>query len=105
MIGVNHHRVFCGLEWSHGSLRVYAISLLHRRQDLRVIGGLTAGTNLVVAAFGPHLRRGGEVDLEVGLGQDNGADVPPHQHHLAAQADLALALLEGLTHPRHRRYG
>src|SRR5262249_22514504 len=55
----------------------------------------------------PHLGVGLEVDLHLGPGRDDGADVPPLDHDVALGAELALALAHHLTHfwmPRDHRH-
>ena len=66
-------------------MRVDVVALLHVLQDLIEVGGHPLGLEFVEAALGANLCRGGDEDLQFGIGKDGGADV-------AAVHDDALVL-------------
>ena len=56
-------------------MRVDVVALLDVLQYVGVVGLHALGLQLVVAALGTHLGRGGDEDLQFGVGEDDGAYV------------------------------
>ena len=52
---------------------------------------------------GALLGRRIQIDLHVGVGKDDGADVPSLHHHAARDAQRALAVDQHFAHARHAR--
>ena len=85
------------------------------RDVIGLVAELEVGREGVRADLGPlglpaqsaNARVGLEIDLHLGLGGDDGADVPAFDHDVAIGAELALALAHHLAHlgvPRDHRH-
>ena len=88
-----------------------AVALRERRARREAeVGGERVRADLgplCLSALCAHPRVGLEVDLHLGLGGDDGADVPPFDHGVAIGAELPLAVTIDLAHlgvPRDHRH-
>ena len=72
---------------------VDVVALLHILKDILLVGLHTLGLELIVTALGTHLGRGGDKNLELGIGEDGGAYVAA-VHHDALVAAHSLLLLD-----------
>ena len=96
-------------ERRHRARGVALVAFGERGGDFGELGALRARVRRIRgAAAGPLLRRRIQVDLHVGVGEDDRPDVAPFHHHAAALAGRALARDEHAAHgrvPRHRGGG
>ena len=77
---------------------VNVVALLHVTQNLVVVGLHALALQLIVAALGTYLGRGGDKDLQFSIGEDHRTDVTTIHHHTAVAAHLLLLGNHGLTH-------
>ena len=66
-------------------------------EDVGIADGLPLGGQLVEAPLCPDFGRCGHEDLEVGIGEDYGADVAAVHHYAAAAAHLLLLAHHGVA--------
>ena len=74
------------------------VALLHVLQDIVEVGGHALGLEFVEAALCAHLGRGGDEDLQFGVGEDGGADVAAVHHHPLVLTHLLLLGDHGGAH-------
>ena len=89
-------------------VRVILVPAPHILDHLLELHLLAARLALKVAAPGAFRQAGVQVNLEIGVRQDHGADVAPDHHDATALADAPLLEAHRLAHAairRHRRHG
>ena len=84
-------------EWAR--VKFDLIAHAHPGQDLFIIRVSATIDNLGISPAGAFLGRGIQVNLQIGLRQDNRANIAPHHDNPPAQADAALLGGQRLTHP------
>jgi len=88
--GVEQHGIGGGTQWGNGAVFILRVPVAHFGEDLGVIGGDAAGEQLGMAAAGALLGRGGDEELGLGGGEDDGADIAPIEHGAMLAAEAAL---------------
>ena len=90
---------------AHVAVLVDVVALLHVRQNLVEVHGLSLGLEFVVAALGAYFGRGGDEYLQFGMGKDGGADVASVHDDALGLSHLLLLLYHGFAHEVEGGYG
>ena len=83
---------------THFAMLVDVVALLHVLQYLVKVYGLSFGLQLVVAALGAYLGRGGDEYLQLGVGEDGGAYVAAIHHDAFLSSHFLLLLDHGFAY-------
>ena len=104
-VGSVHQNGVLGLpQGGDGAVGVIVIPLNDVSQDLLERGLFPFLQQLCMAAAGPLLGRGGEVDFHLGVWEHHCADVPAVHDHVIFPGDFALELKEEIPHCGQRRH-
>ena len=105
MGGVEQVRIGRRLERSRRSLGVAPVALANVGEDLGIADTLPGLRELGGAARRTSLRRCSDKDFDLGLGDDNGADIATVKHCAGRRAgEIALERQERGAHLRNCRY-
>src|SRR6185312_5359247 len=105
MGGIEQVRIGGGLEGGRLALRIPLVAPQKVDQDLLPVGLHAAGLQFGDTTRGTHLRGGGDVELHVGRGGDNGPDVAAVQHRARLPCrESALIVQECRAHLRYGRH-
>ena len=89
------------------AVRIYVVTLLHVFQDVGIFHRLSLGCKFQITPLGAHFGRGGDKDLQFGIGKDHCADITSIHHDALLAAHLLLLPRQRLAHKgkcRHRAY-
>src|ERR1700683_377148 len=88
--GVDEDRVLGAFEGGSFAFDVAKVALADFFESAGKVDLVAALLMLAPASFGAHVGRGGEVNFQVGVGEDDGADVAAFHDYAAKLAGAAL---------------
>src|SRR6185503_16195695 len=98
LIRVDQYGIMRRLEWSHIASGINPITLEDHCQDIVVIGLPATRNDLIITTLRALLRRGIQIDLQIGFGQYHRPDIAPNHDDLSALTDAPLLLAQRLTY-------
>ena len=84
-------------------MRVAVVAVVDIAEHILIDGVLTLGNQFVVAASGTYLGRGGEEELELGIGENDSSDVATVHDDTFVATHLLLLGNKEMAHFGYRR--